>query len=51
MGRSLGPLDSKASVLAPKDRINTRISHPGSKAQYVGGTRNHVLQDPCVHRP
>ena len=26
----------------PKGHINTRISHPGSKAQYEGKTRNRV---------
>ena len=26
-----------------------RISHPGSKAQYTGDTRNHGLQHPYVY--
>ena len=33
----------------PKEHINTRISHSGSKAQYEGDARNHVLQDPYVY--
>ena len=28
---------------APKDHINTRISHSGSKAHDKGDTGNHVL--------
>ena len=33
----------------PKDHINTRISHVGSKPQYHGDTRNTVLWDPYVY--
>ena len=32
----------------PKDHINIRISHPGSRAQYRGNTRNHGLYDPFL---
>ena len=30
----------------PKDHVNIRISDSGSKAQYQGDTRTHVLQEP-----
>ena len=30
----------------PKDHINIRILHSGSKAQENGDSRNHCLQDP-----
>ena len=32
----------------PKDHINMRISHSGSKDQYKGDTRNHDWWDPYV---
>ena len=35
--------------MCPKDHIDIRISHPGSKAQYKGDTRNHAVQDPSVY--
>ena len=33
----------------PKDHINIRISHSGSKARNKGDTRNHRLLDSCVY--
>ena len=33
----------------PKDHINIRIRHSGSKAQYQGDTGNHGLWDPYVY--
>ena len=33
----------------PKDLINIRILHSGSKAQYGGDNRNHVLQGVFVY--
>ena len=32
----------------PKDHINRRISHSGSKDQHKGETRNHGCWDPHV---
>ena len=32
----------------PKDHINTRILHSGSRAQYDGYNGNHALRDPDV---
>ena len=39
----------QASCKAPKDHIDTRISHSGSKAQYKGDIRNHGWKDPYVY--
>ena len=36
-------------IRGPKDHINLRMSHSGSKAQYEGDTRGTVLQDPSVY--
>ena len=34
----------------PKDHRSTRISHSGSKGQFKGDTRNHILlADPYVY--
>ena len=33
----------------PKDHMNARILHPGSKAQDKADCRNHGLWDPSVH--
>ena len=40
---------SPAYNRGPKDHINVRISHSGSKAQNKGDTRIHGLWDPYVH--
>ena len=42
------PGKTEPGLLGPKDHINIRISHFGSKAQYTGDTRNTVWYDPHV---
>ena len=37
-----------STTRSPKDHINVAISHSGSKAHYMGDTRNHVLKEPYV---
>ena len=41
--------DGPARDRGPKDHINTRISHSGSKAQYKGDIRYDGLWDPYAY--
>ena len=47
--RPHGRTSGKLLNAGPKDHINTRISHSGSKARCERYTRNHAYQDPYVH--
>ena len=42
-------LRATAPTTGPKDHMDIRISHSGSRGPYEGDTRNHGLQDPYVY--
>ena len=45
----LGPGGLPSISMGPKDHINIRILHPGSKAQDKEDFRSHGLEDPYVY--
>ena len=49
MSRQVG-VTGDTKIGGPRDHINIRILHPGSKAQYERGiSRNHGSKEPCAY--